>query len=302
MLEKVRARANSFDILHFHTDYYHFPMFRLEANRALTTLHGRQDLPDLRILYSEFREMPLISISDAQRAPIRDANFLATIHHGVPRDLYQPVTTRSGEYFAFLGRISPEKRCDRAIEISRAAGIPLKIGAKVDKVDRAYFDEVVAPLLGQPGVEYIGEIEQEEKNELLANAAALLFPIDWPEPFGLAMIEAMACGTPVLAFRCGSVSEIVEDGTTGYAVTTTDEAMARIDALLALDRSVVRKRFEERFSADRMASDYVKVYESLLNRGEEVHQAVDAALLRSRGQRPHQDDAQVANPRGVAAA
>ena len=301
MLEKVRARASTFDVLHFHTDYYHFPMFRRYANKALTTLHGRQDLPDLSTIYSEFSEMPLVSISNAQRAPVAHANFLSTVHHGLPRNLYQAETGRPGSYLAFLGRISPEKRCDRAIEIARAAGVPLSIAAKVDKVDRAYFHEVIAPLIDQPGVEYIGEIEQDAKNEFLANAAALLFPIDWPEPFGLAMIELMACGTPVLAFKCGSVPEVIEEGVTGYAVSTVDEALAKLDAILALDRSKVRQRFEERFSADRMAQDYVTLYHSLLDRVDE-RRPKDLALASKQNRRGSSDDAQVADSKGVAAA
>jgi glycosyltransferase involved in cell wall biosynthesis len=210
--------------------------------------------------------MPLVSISNSQRKPIQDANFLATVHHGVPRNLYRPLFSPERCYLAFLGRISPEKRCDRAIEIAKAAGMPLKIAAKVDKVDREYYRQMVAPLLDDPLVEHIGEIEEPHKNDFLGNAAALLFPIDWPEPFGLAMIEAMACGTPVLAFRCGSVSEIVEEGLTGYTVSSMDEAVAKLDAVLALDRVKVRRRFEERFTADRMAKDYVSLYRSLLGR------------------------------------
>jgi glycosyltransferase involved in cell wall biosynthesis len=301
MLEKVRTRASSFDILHFHTDYYHFPIFRRYAHKALTTLHGRQDLPDLPAIYSEFSEMPLVSISNAQRAPVAHANFLSTVPHGLPRNLYQAETSRPGSYLAFLGRISPEKRCDRAIEIARAAGMPLRIAAKVDKVDRAYFHEVVAPLIDQSGVEYIGEIEQDAKNEFLANAAALLFPIDWPEPFGLAMIESMACGTPVLAFKCGSVPEVIEEGVTGYAVSTVDGALAKLDAILALNRGKVRQRFEERFSADRMAQDYVSLYHSLLDRVDE-RRPKDLALASQQSHRASSDDAEVADSKGVAAA
>jgi glycosyltransferase involved in cell wall biosynthesis len=301
MLEKIRARASKFDILHFHIDYWHFPMFRTQPNRTLTTLHGRQDLPEMQTFYSEFSEMPLVSISDAQREPIRHANFLATIHHGVPRNLYRPVTAPQCGYLAFLGRISPEKRCDRAIAIAKAAKMPLKIAAKVDKVDRAYFQEVVVPLLDDPLVEHIGEIEQGEKNDFLANAAALLFPIDWPEPFGLSMIESMACGTPILAFNRGSVPEIVEDGTTGYRVSTVEEAVTKLGAVLALDRGKVRRCFEERFTADRMASDYVRLYESLL-KPDEVPQS-DELKIRLRGaHQTTQDEIPPVDPKAADAA
>jgi glycosyltransferase involved in cell wall biosynthesis len=299
MLEKIRARASKFDILHFHIDYWHFPMFRTRPNRTLTTLHGRQDLPDMQTFYSEFSEMPLVSISNSQRAPIRNANFQATVHHGLPRNLYRPVTSPQRGYLAFLGRISPEKRCDRAIAIAKAANMPLKIAAKVDKVDRAYFREVVEPLLNHPLVELVGEIEEHQKNDFLSNAAALLFPIDWPEPFGLAMIESMACGTPVLAFNRGSVPEIIEDGANGYMVSTVEEAIAKLDAVLALDRSKVRRRFEERFTADRMARDYVKLYESLL-KPDEAQQPNELTLL-LRGARQSTQDGP-ADPKVVDAA
>jgi glycosyltransferase involved in cell wall biosynthesis len=301
MLEKIRARASKFDILHFHIDYWHFPMFRTRPNRTLTTLHGRQDLPDMQTFYSEFNEMPLVSISNAQRAPIRNANFRATVHHGLPRNLYRPVTSPQRGYLAFLGRISPEKRCDRAIAIAKAANMPLKIAAKVDKVDRAYFREVVEPLLNHPLVELIGEIEEHQKNDFLSNAAALLFPIDWPEPFGLAMIESMACGTPVLAFNRGSVPEIIEDGTNGYIVSTVEEAIAKLDAVLALDRSKVRRRFEERFTADRMARDYVKLYDSLL-KPDEAQQPHELAVLLREARQSAQDDTRAAEPKVVDAA
>jgi glycosyltransferase involved in cell wall biosynthesis len=301
MLERIRTRASKFDILHFHIDYWHFPMFRTRPNKTLTTLHGRQDLPEMQTFYSEFSEMPLVSISDAQRAPIRHANFLSTVHHGLPRNLYRPVTTPQCGYLAFLGRISPEKRCDRAIAIAKAAKMPLKIAAKVDKVDRAYFHEVVVPLLDDPLVEHIGEIEQREKNDFLANAAALLFPIDWPEPFGLAMIESMACGTPILAFNCGSVPEIVEDGTNGYRVSTVEEAVSKLGAVLALDRGKVRHCFDERFTADRMASDYVKLYESLL-KPDKAPQS-DELTIRLRGaHQTTQDEIRPVDPKAADAA
>jgi glycosyltransferase involved in cell wall biosynthesis len=279
MLDKVRERADDFDILHFHIDYLHFPLFRAEAARTLTTLHGRQDLADHMPFYPRFPEMPLVSISDAQRTPLPKANFVATVYHGLPVDLHAPTFDVRGGYLAFLGRISPEKRPDRAIAIARAAGIPLKIAAKVDKVDEEYFHNTISPLLQDPGVEFIGEINERAKADFLGQAAALLFPIDWPEPFGLVMIEAMACGTPVLAFRCGSVPEIIEDGLTGRVVSTIDEAIEALPEVLALDRKAVRARFEERFSSARMASDYVRVYRAMLRTSNERRSAsaADAA-------------------------
>jgi glycosyltransferase involved in cell wall biosynthesis len=263
MIDKVRERAEEFDVLHFHIDLFHFPLFRSLAARTLTTLHGRQDLGDLKPFYSRFGEMPLVSISDDQRKPLPHANFVKTIHHGIPADLHRPSFER-GSYLAFLGRISPEKRPDRAIRIARAAGIPLKIAAKVDKVDKDYFHNEILPLIEGPGVEFIGEINEGEKTKFLGEAAALLFPVDWPEPFGLVMIEAMACGTPVLAFRCGSVPELVEDDVTGKVVDSEEEAIAALPAIFAYDRRKVRRRFEERFTSERMAKDYVRTYRQLL--------------------------------------
>jgi glycosyltransferase involved in cell wall biosynthesis len=264
MLDKVRSAASQFDILHFHIDQFHFPIFRDRAARTLTTLHGRQDLPDLRHLYEGFPEMPLVSVSEAQRQPIPNANFVATVPHGIPRNLLTPTLIARGGYLAFLGRISPEKRVDRAIAIAHAVGLPLRIAAKVDRVDEVYFKAEIAPLLDQPGIEFIGEIDERQKGKFLGDARALLLPIDWPEPFGLAMIEAMACGTPVLAFRNGSVPEVVEDGKTGYIVDSLEEAICRIGSVLALDRAQVRRRFEQRFTAERMAQDYLKVYSRLI--------------------------------------
>jgi glycosyltransferase involved in cell wall biosynthesis len=266
MLDRVHQLAEEFDILHFHIDQFHFPLFRRMADRTVTTLHGRQDLPDLKALYLGFSEMPLVSISNNQRRPVANANFVATVHHGIPTNLHKPTYDPRGGYVAFLGRISPEKRPDRAIRIARTLGIPLKIAAKVDKVDEAYFREEIAPLLSEPGVEFIGEINERSKTEFLGEAQALLFPIDWPEPFGLVMIEAMACGTPVLAFRRGSASEIIDQGVTGALVDTMDEAARMLPQVLALDRHAVRQRFEQRFSSARMAADYVALYRSLLKR------------------------------------
>src|ERR1700728_2336300 len=259
MIDKVRERAEEFDVLHFHIDLFHFPLFRSLAARTLTTLHGRQDLADLKPFYARFGEMPLVSISHDQRKSLPHANFVSTIHHGIPVDLHHPSFER-GRYLAFLGRISPEKRPDRAIRIARAAGISLKIAAKVDKVDEEYFRSEVFPLIDGSGVEFVGEINEQEKTKFLGEAAALLFPVDWPEPFGLVMIEAMACGTPVLAFRCGSVPEIVDDGVTGKVIDSEEDANTALSEILAYDRHAVRQRFEERFTATRMAQDYVSTY------------------------------------------
>jgi len=263
MLDKVCERTADFDILHFHIDYLHFPLFRSKAVRTVTTLHGRQDLADHMPFYRRFSDMPLISISNAQRTPLAGANFVGTVYHGLPLDLHKSCGKRAGGYLAFLGRISPEKRPDRAIAIARAAGLPLKIAAKVDTVDEVYFREVIAPLLEGAEVEFVGEINDSAKADFLGRATGLLFPIDWPEPFGLVMIEAMACGTPVLAFRGGSVPEIVEDGLTGRIVSNIEEAVQAVPDLLALDRKAIRARFEQRFSSRRMASDYVRIYQVL---------------------------------------
>jgi glycosyltransferase involved in cell wall biosynthesis len=264
MLDCVKQRVDQFDILHFHIDHFHFPVFRSIAGKTVTTLHGRQDLPDNWPLYFGFDDFPLVSISDDQRRPIPRANFAATIYHGLPTDLLHPNYASNDGYLAFLGRIAPEKRPDRAIAIARAAGISLKIAAKVDRVDEAYFRETVEPLLKQPGIEFIGEINDREKSKFLGEASGLLFPIDWPEPFGLVMIEAMACGTPVLAFNRGSAAEIVEPGVTGFLVDSVEEANRAIPELMSLDRRRVRGRFEERFSANRMAVDYTNLYHRLI--------------------------------------
>jgi glycosyltransferase involved in cell wall biosynthesis len=264
MLSQVRKLAPQFDIMHFHIDQFHFPAFQDMPDRVVTTMHGRQDGPDLRVLYAGFPEMNLVSISDAQRLPIPDIPVAATIYHGLPGDLHGPSLVPRGGYLAFLGRISPEKRLDRAIAISRAVGVPLKIAAKVDRVDQEYFKCEIEPLLNLPGVEYIGEIDDRQKTGFLQDARALLFPIDWPEPFGLVMIEAMACGTPVLAFQNGSVREVIDEGVTGHVVRSVEEGIAKMGSVLALDRGRVRRRFEERFTATRMAKDYVKLYRSLI--------------------------------------
>jgi glycosyltransferase involved in cell wall biosynthesis len=265
MLKEVRRRAACFDVLHFHVDTLHLPVFNGDlAHRTVTTLHNRLDSGDLKSLYEGFRQMPLVSVSDAQRSPIPDANFAGTVLHGLPKDLLAPTLQPCGGYLAFLGRISPEKRVDRAIAIARAVGLPLKIAAKVDRADEAYFRSDIQPLLDQPGIAFIGEIGEAQKAEFLGNALALLFPIDWPEPFGLVMIEAMACGTPVLGFNRGSVPEVLENGVTGYIVESVDEAISAVRPVLALDRARVRRRFEQRFTADRMARNYVAIYQHIL--------------------------------------
>ena len=264
MLDMLRRRADEFDIIHFHMDQFHFPIFRELCRRTVTTLHGRQDLPDLHPLYMHFTEMPLVSISNAQRTPVPDASFVSTVYHGLPDDLLPRSLHAQGGYLAFLGRISPEKRADRAGRVARAVGLPLKIAAKVDRVDTEYFHKVIEPMLGSADVEFVGEINEHQKARFLGDARALLFPIDWPEPFGLVMIEAMACGTPVLAFKRGSVPEVIDEGVTGFIVDSEEEAVRKMGALLALDRAAVRRRFEARFTAERMAKDYVKVYKNLL--------------------------------------
>jgi glycosyltransferase involved in cell wall biosynthesis len=273
MLDKARRMASQFDILHFHIDQFHFPVFRDLAHKTVTTLHGRQDLPDLKKLYAGFPEMPLTSISMAQRKPLPDVAFAGNVAHGLPLDLLTPTLNARGGYLAFLGRIAPEKRVDRAIAIARAVGLPLKIAAKVDRVDEEYFRTEIEPLLGQPGIEYIGEIDDRAKSRFLGDARALLFPIDWPEPFGLVLIEAMACGTPVLAFDNGAVREVVDHGITGYVVQSVGEAICKIGSVLALDRGQVRRRFEERFSVTRMTQDYVSLYAALRERRAAVPKA-----------------------------
>jgi len=259
MLEQIFRDADQFDIIHFHIDYLHYLLSRRHRMCHITTLHGRLDIPDLVGLYNEFSEMPLISISDAQRRPLHWANWRGTVYHGLPLDLYRS-HEQCGTYLAFLGRISPEKRVDRAVEIAKRSGIPLKIAAKVDKVDLEYYKAKIEPLLDHPLIEYVGEIGEGEKGEFLGNAYALLFPIDWPEPFGLVVIEAMACGTPVIAFRHGSVPELIEVGVTGFVVDCLDEAVMAVEKVPGLNRKRCREVFEQRFSASRMATDYVKAY------------------------------------------
>lgn len=262
-IEKVAQNAHQYDIVHFHLDYLPFSLIRGEFIPALTTLHGRQDIPSQFPLFREFDDMRLISISDAQRLPMPWASWTATVHHGLPQNLYR-LGTGTGGYLAFLGRISPEKRVDRAVEIARGAGLPLRIAAKIDDADREYF-QTVRHLLDEPHVSYLNEIGEERKKQFLGNATALVFPIDWPEPFGLVMIESMACGTPVIAFRGGSVEEIIEDGVTGFIVDSVEEAIEAVSRVSSLDRRLCRAIFEERFSARRMSQDYVRLYEQLVD-------------------------------------
>jgi glycosyltransferase involved in cell wall biosynthesis len=264
-LEWVSQQASRFDLVHFHIDYLHFPVSRRLRCPHLTTLHGRLDLPDLQPLYREFRRQPLVSISNDQRRPLASANWLGTVHHGLPKALHT-FRARPGKYLAFLGRVSPEKGLDRAIQIACRTGIKLKIAAKIDPKDQEYYDTVIQPLLRRAGsrVEFLNEVGGKDKDEFLGNAHALLFPIDWPEPFGLVMIEAMACGTPVIAYRRGSVAEVMVDGVTGFVVDDVDQAVRAAKRVAELDRAVCRRVFEERFSDERMTRDYLAVYARLL--------------------------------------
>ena len=260
MLEMISRDFPQYDIIHFHIDYLHFMTSRLLGLRNITTLHGRLDIPDLKPLYTAFPDMPVVSISDSQRAPLPEANWIGTVKHGLPANLL-PFSPKAQDYFAFVGRISPEKRVDRAIEIATTLGVKLRIAAKVDNADRQYFEKEIEPLFENPLVEYIGEIGEADKAEFVGNARALLFPIDWPEPFGLVMIEAMACGTPVVAFNHGSVPEVMKDGITGYIVSDMPGAIEAARRVGELDREKVRGHFEECFTAARMARNYVKLYE-----------------------------------------
>lgn len=264
MLEQVYENVHEFDVLHFHIDYLHFPLSRRHRAAHVTTLHGRLDIPDLVPLYHEYRDVPVVSISDAQRRPLSWINWKGTVYHGLPPELL-PFNEKGGDYLAFLGRISPEKGLEAAIEIARRSGIKLKIAAKVDKVDLPYYEEQIKPLMDASFVEFIGEICEKEKKEFLGNALALLFPIDWEEPFGLVMIESMACGTPVIAFARGSVPEVIGDGVSGFAVGNVDEAVRAAEKVGALSRAGCRKYFEERFLAQRMASDYLALYGGLIS-------------------------------------
>jgi glycosyltransferase involved in cell wall biosynthesis len=264
MFEKVAALANAFDIIHFHTGYLHFPLCRQLQTATVTTHHGRLDITDTLPLYQAYRDLPQVSISDNQRTPTPWANCVSTVYHGLPEDLYS-FNPAPEPYLAFLGRISPEKRVDRAIEIAKRAGMKLKIAAKVDKVDQEYFNTLIRPLLQDDHVEYIGEISEQDKNTFLGNALALVFPIDWPEPFGLVMIEAMACGTPTVAYRHGSIPEVIDEGISGFIVDTIDDAVTAVEKIHTLSRQQCRHIFEQRYSTSRMARDYLRVYRRLVN-------------------------------------
>jgi len=266
MLAEVLDRADDFDVIHFHTDMIQFPFFSRCADKTITTLHGRLDMKDIGDVYERWPEFGLVSISDDQRKPLPMANWKATVHHGMPDEIYR-LSPKSDGYLAFLGRISPEKRPDRAIEIATRLNKPLKIAAKVDAADNVYWETVIKPMVdGNPLIEFVGEIGDHQKSAFLGGAEALLFPIDWPEPFGLVMIEAMACGTPVVAFRCGSTPEVIEDGKTGFLVDTLEQAVAAAGRAHRLDREAIRARFDLRFSATAMARRYLDVYGDLLAR------------------------------------
>jgi len=278
MLERVRQKCDDeeFDFLHFHLDYYPFSLFYRQPTPFLTTLHGRLDLPELQPVFTAFSDVPVISISDAQRRPAPQANWIRTIHHGLPEKLLTPRPITPG-YLAVLGRIAPEKGVDRAIRIAIRCGIPLKIAAKIDRADQDYYDEVIRPLMDHPLVDYIGEIGDHEKSDFLSGAIGLLVPIDWPEPFGLVMIEAMACGTPVIAYNRGSVPEVIDVGITGFIVEDEMSAIAAVNKLSELNRNVVRKQFEARFTARRMALDYLAAYRSLTEAAEPRIKLVSSA-------------------------
>jgi glycosyltransferase involved in cell wall biosynthesis len=262
MLERVFQRAADFDFLHFHLDYYPFSLFSRQPTPFVTTLHGRLDLPEHQPVFDEFSAVPVVSISNAQRRPLPRAHWVRTVHHGLPERLLTPRPVKPS-YFAFLGRIAPEKGIDRAIRIAEHCGMPLKVAAKVDNADRAYYDEQIRPMIKSGNVEYIGEINDSEKAEFLSGAVVLLVPIDWPEPFGLVMIEAMACGTPVIAFNRGSVPEVIDEGVTGFIVEDINGAIGAVDRLNHLSREKIRRRFEDRFTARRMALDYLSVYRDM---------------------------------------
>jgi glycosyltransferase involved in cell wall biosynthesis len=263
LVDRVFELGSSFDVIHFHIDTLQLPLARWLGTPCLTTLHGRLDLPDLKPLYMRFRSHPLVSISNSQRAPLPFVNWLGTVYHGLPPDLYT-FHPRAGDYFAFVGRMSPEKRCDRAIEIAQATGTPLRIAAKVDNADREYFERVIEPLLDQPLVTWVGEIGDGDKDEFIGNAKALLAPVDWPEPFGLVVIEAFACGTPVVAYGNGAVPELVDDGLTGFVVHDQEGAIAAARRIGEIDRAACRAVFEKRFSADVMARNYMALYREVI--------------------------------------
>jgi glycosyltransferase involved in cell wall biosynthesis len=292
LLDQVFERLEEFDVIHFHIDYLHYPVSRWHQIPHLTTMHGRLDLPDLQPLYERFFQEPVVSISDAQRSSLPWINWLGTVYHGLPEKLHT-FHPKPDKYLAFVGRISPEKRVDRAIEIASRCGRELKIAAKIDAVDRKYYEQVIEPLLGQPGVEYVGEIGEHEKNDFLGNAYALLFPIDWPEPFGLVMIESLACGTPVVAWRAGSVPEVIDEDVTGFVCETIDEAVEAVERVGKLSRAGCRQVFENRFSAARMAKDYVQIYERIVGQ-------TQSERLADHG-RSHPGSGTVLHPRNIVA-
>jgi glycosyltransferase involved in cell wall biosynthesis len=267
-MELVFKDVSRFDVIHFHADYLHFPLVRRHRCASVTTLHGMVHPHDVKALFDEYPDVPLVSISDNQRGPIPEANWQGTVYHGLPRDSFT-FRAEQGRYLVYLGRMSPEKRVDRAVEIAQRAGVPLKIAAKIYPEEQHYFDETLAPLLREaaPLVEFIGEIDDRSRNELLGHASALLFPIEWPEPFGLVMIEALACGTPVIAWRRGSVPEVLEDGVSGYVVESIEEAVESVRKADRLSRAGCRQAFEQRFDAERMAVDYVEVYRRVIAAG-----------------------------------
>ncbi|MGU3493084.1 glycosyltransferase family 4 protein [Xanthobacteraceae bacterium A53D] len=275
MVEQVYRRSHEFDIMHFHMDYYPFSLMSRQPTPFVTTLHGRLDLPEHQPLFQTFSDIPVVSISDSQRRPVPNANWVETVHHGLPATLLEPKKTEQS-YLAFLGRISPEKRLDRAIRIAQRCGMKLKVAAKIDRADEDYFEEQIRPLIGGEGVEFIGEIGDHQKSDFLSGAHALLVPIDWPEPFGLVMIEAMACGTPVIAYNRGSVPEVVENGLTGFVVEDEISAAGAVRDLAQLDRAAIRARFEERFSSRRMAEQYLGLYRRLADNGRMRPQLVAA--------------------------
>jgi glycosyltransferase involved in cell wall biosynthesis len=262
-LQMVQDRLQEFDVIHYHTDYFHYPLSKLNRSVHLTTLHGRLDIPDLQHLYNTFQKIPLVSISDSQRKPLPQANWINTVYHGLPKHLYS-FHERKGEYFAFLGRICPEKGVERSIELAKRTGIPLKMAAKVDEADKEYYERIIKPQLNHPLIEYIGEIGEKEKNEFLGKAICTLFLIDWPEPFGLVMIESMACGTPVLACGSGSVPEIIDNGITGCMISSIDQVDKAVHEILKINRRDCRDKFEERFSVQRMTTDYLKTFHQLV--------------------------------------
>ncbi len=270
LLEAVMAMRHQFDVIHFHIDYLHFPLTRAMGWTSLSTLHGRLDIADLVPLYQTYREVPVSSISNAQREPLPWLNWQGTVYHGLPESHYE-FSPESNGYLAFLGRTSPEKGLDQAIEIAKRTGMPLKVGAKIDGADAEYFESCLKPLMANGDVEFLGEIGFPEKNELLGGAAALLFPIVWPEPFGIVMIEAMACGTPIIAYSQGSVPEVVDNGVTGYVVSDLEAAVKAVQEVDSFDRAACRRRFEERFTASRMSSQYLRLYETLVrSQGEPI--------------------------------